>query len=389
MTTSITRRLNFLNGKVAMTFVCLLALEGCALLPGQGPSSIDIALLDATAAEATRDYTIINLNASTVQTLGPQIPASLSDEFSDQMRGNASIVIGIGDRMIINIWEASADGLFSTIEKKQTPIDVTVDENGNIFIPYVGQIDVVGMSVERVRQSVEAGLRGKAVEPQVQVMLTSNVGHKATIFGDVAQPGRYDIPISGLRLIEAIAQAGGAAQASFETEVTIVRGEVSGTIRLDEVMRQSSNNVWLMPRDTVQVAHKPRTFTAFGAVTSKKQIPFNAETITLVEALAQSGGLNDNLADAGGVFLFRFESPARLGSANVQVPATLVEGKAATIYRLDFNQPQSFFLAHSFMMQDKDIIYVANAPAAEFRKFVSTIISPFLGLTRLQPVLVQ
>lgn len=372
-----------------MALVCLLALEGCALLPGQGPSAIDIALLDATAAEATRDYTIINLDASTVQTLGPQRPASLSNEFSDQMRGHASIVIGIGDRLIINIWEASADGLFSTIEKKQTPIDVTVDENGNIFIPYVGQIDVIGMSVERVRQSVEAGLRGKAVEPQVQVALTSNVGHKATIFGDVAQPGRYDIPVSGLRLIEAIAQAGGATQASFETEVTIVRGEVGSTIRLDEVMRKSSNNVWLMPRDTVQVAHKPRTFTAFGAVTSKNQIPFNAEAITLVEALAQSGGLNDNLADAGGVFLFRFESPARLDSANVQVPAALVEGKVATIYRLNFNQPQAFFLARSFMMQDKDIIYVANAPAAEFRKFVSTIISPFLGLTRLQPAIVQ
>ncbi len=389
MTTSITRRLSFQNGKAAMAFVCLLALEGCALLPGQGPSSIDIALLDATAAEATRDYTIINLNASTVQTLGPQRPASLSNEFSDQMRGNASIVIGIGDRLIVNIWEASADGLFSTIERKQTPIDVTVDENGNIFIPYVGQINVIGMSIERVRRSVEAGLRGKAVEPQVQVNLTSNVGHQTTILGDVAQPGRYDIPVSGLRLIEAIAQAGGATQSSFETEVTIVRGEVSSTIHLDEVMRKYSNNVWLMPRDTIQVVRKPRTFTAFGAVTSKNQIPFNAETITLVEALAQSGGLNDNLADAGGVFLFRFESPARLGSANVQVPATLVEGKAATIYRLDFNQPQSFFLARSFMMQDKDIIYVANAPAAEFRKFVSTIISPFLGLTRVQPVLVQ
>ena len=371
-----------------MTFVFLLALEGCALLPGQGPSAIDIALLDATAAEATRDYTIINLDASTVQTLGPQRPASLSNEFSDQMRGNSSIVIGIGDRLIINIWEASADGLFSTIEKKQTPIDVTVDENGNIFIPYVGQIDVIGMSVERVRQSVEAGLRGKAVEPQVQVTLTSNVGHKATIFGDVAQPGRYDIPVSGLRLIEAIAQAGGTTQASFETEVTIVRGEVGSTIRLDEVMRKSSNNVWLMPRDTVQVAHKPRTFTAFGAVTSKNQILFNAEAITLVEALAQSGGLNDNLADAGGVFLFRFESPARLSSANVQVPAALVEGKVATIYRLDFNQPQAFFLARSFMMQDKDIIYVANAPAAEFRKFVSTIVAPFLALTRSTTVLV-
>ena len=46
------------------------------------------------------------------------------------------------------------------------------------------------------------------------------------------------------------------------------------------------------------------------------------------------------------------------------------------------NHPQAFFLAGSFLMQDKDILYVANAPGAEFRKFVTTILSPVLGTAR-------
>jgi polysaccharide export outer membrane protein len=372
---------------VALAFACLFALGGCALLPGQGPSSMDIALLDDTESETPRNYTIVNLDASTVNKLGPQRPASLSNEFSDRIHGKTSIVIGIGDILIINVWEASPDGLFSTTEQKQISIEVIVDEDGHIYIPYVGHIDVVGMSVEEVRQSVEAGLLGKAVEPQVQINLTSYGEHKATVIGAVARPGQYDITVNGLRLIEAIAQAGGGTQASFETGVTIVRGDVNSTIHLDEVVRLPSNNVWLMPGDTVEVARKPRSFTAFGAVTSKNQIPFVTETVSLAEALAQSGGINDNLADAGGIFLFRFETPARLGSADVQLPNVLFEGEAATIYRLDLTEPEAFFLARSFMMQDKDLIYVANAPAAEFRKFVANIVAPFLGVARANTII--
>lgn len=110
--------------------------------------------------------------------------------------------------------------------------------------------------------------------------------------------------------------------------------------------------------------------------------------MSLAEALAQSGGLNDRLADAGGVFLFRFESPLRLHNAQIKKPKKLYGNLAATIYRLDFKQPQAFFHASSFLLQDKDIIYVANAPAAEFNKFMSTVVLPTLSAARSNAVVV-
>jgi polysaccharide export outer membrane protein len=64
-----------------------------------------------------------------------------------------------------------------------------------------------------------------------------------------------------------------------------------------------------------------------------------------------------------------------------------LKGEAATIYRLDLTEPEAFFLARSFMMQDKDLIYVANAPAAEFRKFVANIVAPFLGVARVNTII--
>ena len=84
------------------------------------------------------------------------------------------MVLGVGDQLAVHIWETSSDGLFSTVERKHTSITSVIDENGEIFIPYVGLIKIAGKDIESVRQLIQSSLEGKAVEPQVQVVLLSN-----------------------------------------------------------------------------------------------------------------------------------------------------------------------------------------------------------------------
>ena len=43
------------------------------------------------------------------------------------------------------------------------------------------------------------------------------------------------------------------------------------------------------------------------------------------------------------------------------------------VYRLNMRDANSYFLARSFPMRDKDILYVANAPATELQKFLSLV----------------
>ncbi|SCM76444.1 Polysaccharide export protein [uncultured Pleomorphomonas sp.] len=366
------------------SMACLAVLAGCAM-PSNGPSSIGSALLgESNEPGMNVDFAVVPIDDVVTETLGRTVPETFSSAFRDKISGKVPSMPSVGDHITINIWEASPDGLFSTTENKQNQVQEIVDEEGKIYIPYVGRLRVVGLTVEGVRSTIEKKLEGQAVEPQVQVVLASNGGHKFSIVGDVGQPGRIDIPVSGLRLVEAVAQAGGTKQPSYESEVSITRiNGVSGAIRLDDAMRDPRNNVWLMPRDTVQVLHQPRSFTAFGAVTEQNQQFFKTQNVSLAEALAQSRGLNDNLADARGVFLFRFELAERLRLAGRPFVPGLVrpDGTVPTIYRLDFKEPKALFLAGSFMMRDKDMIYVANAPAAEFRKFLS-ILSPAMTSVR-------
>ena len=128
----------------------------------------------------------------------------------------------------------------------------------------------------------------------------------------------------------------------------------------------------------MQLRYEPRSFTSFGAVRSTKQQPFETEVVTLAEAVAQSGGLNSTTADRGGVFLFRFEPSSRVKRAGGTLPTQKYSKGVPTIYRLDFASPTALFVAQSFEIKDKDMIYVATAPSVEFKSFLDAIVGPFL-----------
>lgn len=331
----------------------------------------------AEAGSVTGDYAVVALDAETVRTVGQHYRTTLAGHLAGAPQGPSRSTIGPGDQLLVSVWEASVDGLFSTVERKQADIPAVVDEDGFIYFPYVGRLKASGISTEALRQKIAEGLQGQAVEPQVKVTLTANNSSNVSVLGNIPKPGLYPLPPDGLGLVELIAQAGGAREAPFDTSVTVRRGGRSGTVRLDEALRVPDNDIPLAANDVVLLAHEPRSFSAFGAVNATSLVPFRAEHVNLAEALAQVGGLRELTADAGGIFLFRHEAPelaARLGFPL----APLGQEGVPVIYRLDFGEPQAFFLARSFEMRDEDIIYVANHPASEFVRFLS-IINPGLG----------
>ena len=87
--------------------------------------------------------------------------------------------------------------------------------------------------------------------------------------------------------------------------------------------------------------------------------------------LARAGGLQDHRANATGVFIFRYEDPAMLGGAGTG--PTTADGKVPVVYRVDLKDPATFFMAQDFPMRNKDVMYVANAPAAELQKFMNLL----------------
>ena len=360
-----------------LSIALLLLLAGCSHLPRSGPTGMAVSAWNGGEESVEKGYAVVPLDVSSVRTIGAYKPEYFPTEFRDVPANGRSTHIGIGDQLKVSIWEASGDGLFSTVDKKQTDIQLVVDATGQIFIPYVGRVRAEGETVESLRMVIQDGLKGKAIQPQVQITVTGEISNSVVVVGDISRPGLYPLSARGAKLLEMIAVAGGARETTYDTVATLKRAARGGTVRLEDLIDHPENDIWLAPGDTVLLSHKPRTYAAFGAVQSTQLVPFKTRSVTLADALAQVGGLRDMTADAGGVFLFRYEVGELAQKLRPNLPATLAGNNVPIIYRLDMTQPASFFLARSFQMKDQDIVYVANHPVAEFGKFLQ-IISPLL-----------
>ncbi|MBA5775812.1 polysaccharide export protein [Stappia sp. F7233] len=355
-----------------------LLLAGCAALPGQGPSAISITADEIESGTTEANYATVTLDRNSARSIQSYRPVTFAQRFGEIGSRGRNSVLGVGDGLVIGIWEAAPDGLFSTATGKSVQVPTVIDQSGFIFIPYAGRIHADGLTVEGLRTAIEDKLKGKAIEPQVSVTVQNNASNSVVVVGDVAKPGQYPLSIRGSRLLELVAQAGGAREAVYETVVTLKRGHRSGTARFEDLIDYPENNIPLVSGDNILLSHKPRTYSAFGAVGQTTLVPFKTQTVTLAEALAQVGGLKDFFADAGGVFLFRYEDAALVRLLRPDLASSVSGETFPVVYRLNFREPQAFFTARAMEMRDKDVIYVANHPTAEFGKFLQ-LIGPLLS----------
>jgi polysaccharide export outer membrane protein len=293
-------------------------------------------------------------------------------------------VIGAGDSLEVNIWEAPPATLFGgggidlrtglSMARPTTLPEQVVDSQGMISVPFVGRVQAAGRSPQAIESDVATRLRGKANQPEVMVRVLRNASSVVTVVGEVATNIRMPLTPTGERLLDALAAAGGVRHPVDKTTVQVTRGNAYHSLPLDVVIRDPRQNVPLMPGDVIAALFEPLSFTALGATGKNEEVPFEAQGISLAQALARSGGLIDARSDARGVFIFRFEQGNALDWPTQPVH-TRPDGLVPVVYRLDLRDPNSFFVMQNFAMNNKDILYVSNAPAAELQKFLNLIFS--------------
>ena len=159
----------------------------------------------------------------------------------------------------------------------------------------------------------------------------------------------------------------------YNTFVRLSRNGVTATIPMERLVSDPAENIYAQPGDILTLVQVPQTFSVLGATGQNAQVNFSAERITLVEALAKAGGLQDQRSDPAGGFLFRFEPPAVVTALKAPQLATGPDRSSPVVYRLDMSNANAYFLAQRFPVEDKDIIYVANARLNELQKFFTLL----------------
>jgi polysaccharide export outer membrane protein len=365
--------------------LALLLLGGCSSVPTIGPSAGDV--VSQASAASTPHYALVDVDAATVETLRGRANDSFYAHFGDY-RSSVEPRIGVGDTITATIWEASAGGLFSaplvsdkftTGSNSATIPDQVVGRDGAITVPFAGRVKVIGLTTQAVQAIVEKALQGKAIQPQVLINVTHSVSNSVTVTGEVAQGARVPLSVKGDRLLDVIAAAGGVKAPVNETYVQLSRGRVSVRVALTRVITDPREDIYMRPDDVVALIQDPQTFIAIGATGVDQEIPFNAEGVTLAEALGKSGGLLDSRADPQGVFVFRYEPPdvARAVGAD---PSLIEPGRLTpVVYRLNMRESSSLFAMQHFRMANRDVVYVSNAPLVEVEKVLGVFSTTVLG----------
>jgi polysaccharide export outer membrane protein len=371
-------------------------LTGCGIASSVGPSRGVVMKAGAPAnlsgiriVEVTdpvaRQLLAVQSKTSFAQTLGGAHPAGT--------------VVGPGDVVEVSLWEAPPAALFgnssssaaallgigagSTSQATVLP-QQRVDEAGRLNIPFAGFVPAAGRSTSEIEANIVQRLRGKAHQPQAIVRIVQNATSTVTVVGEVKASQLVPLTARGERLLDALAAAGGVMQPVDKMTLQVTRGDVVESMPLSRVIAEPKQNIVLERGDVVTALFQPFSLTSLGATGRNEEIPFEASGITLSQALGRIGGLQDQRSDPKGVFIFRFETPAALGIADMTGVQTTPEGKIPVIYRADLKNPSTFFVAQSFPMRNKDIVYVSNAPLADIQKFVAIVSSVVFPIVSIQ-----
>jgi polysaccharide export outer membrane protein len=361
----------------------LLLAGGCEFLPRSGPSTSEVEDRFKDPKNNPLGVQEVDLSPATVAALGQAPVSSLSA--IDRLNTNKPVDrVGPGDVLAVSIYEAGP-GLFSNLQRPTTSGDTgttaealprqQVDRLGRIEIPFAGMISVAGLTTTEIQQTIQDRLAGKASSPQVIVTVVSGDTNSVIVSGDVKNPGRRPLTLAGETLLDVIALSGGPSHDPYDTTVRVERGGVSASVPLTSVQDNTRENIRMAPQDRVQVSFDARTFLVFGATGRVSQTPFDTPRLTLAEAMARSGGLDDNRADPSSIYLFRMEPPV-VGDLLKLPPRP---SATPVIYHADLRDPQNFFLMKEFFIRNKDLLYVANARSVQFYKFLQliyTVVTP-------------
>ena len=159
----------------------------------------------------------------------------------------ADYVIGAEDQLGIVFWR-DAD----------MSADVTVRPDGIITLPLIGDLRVVGLAPDALRQQIQREAAKYVNDANVTVLVKQVNSRKVFITGQVTRPGEY--PLTGSRTVmQVIALAGGLTEYADAKNIKIMRGSQSQTTVFNfnyrdvERGKNLSQNIQLKPGDTLIV----------------------------------------------------------------------------------------------------------------------------------------
>lgn len=134
----------------------------------------------------------------------------------------------------------------------------TVDDHGNIRMPVLGEVNVIGYTLEEVRQTIEKKLLEEYFNKEANIFVSVKLsGFVYTINGEVNGPGTKTLFKERVNIMEAIANAGDITVTGDRHHVVVIRQSPHGTemreIDLTDAKAMQSPYYYLQSNDYIYV----------------------------------------------------------------------------------------------------------------------------------------
>jgi polysaccharide export outer membrane protein len=155
-------------------------------------------------------------------------------------------VIGPDDVLSVQFWS-----------DKEMSTDVTVRPDGKVTMLMINDIQAAGYTPLQFQQKLIEAYKPFQDDPNITVAPKQIHSRKVFIQGEVGKQGSYDIPGSGLTVVQLVALAGGFTEYAKKDQVSILRaGQAPIPVNFKEIEKRKNlgkNLVQLKPGDTIIV----------------------------------------------------------------------------------------------------------------------------------------
>ena len=350
-----------------------LALAACGRLPASGPASNEIL---REVADDNSEFAVYSVTRAFLPTVEKWPNTGKTERLGwiGKTAGASSQIIQSGDMLAMTIWDSSDNSLLTTQEQRAVQLgELRVAPNGTIFVPYIGDVDVIGLTPDLARREIQSQLEAIVPSAQVQLGMVEGRGNSVELIGGVAMPGTYPMPDRNYTVMSLIAAGGGVSGTLSNPQIRLMRGSSIYGTSIDRLLNNPNYDTLLRGGDKVFVENDDRYFLSFGATGTEALHNFPKDHVSAMDAVSIIGGVNERTADPRGLLILR-EYPGSAVGPGVRGPRN-----TRVVFSVDLTNFDGLFSAQNFTVNSGDVIIATESPINDVLT-ISQIFGQFFGV---------
>nr|WP_314266245.1 polysaccharide export protein [uncultured Moellerella sp.] len=360
--------------RLSVAVLMLTALTGCTVTPGVYMSQSGKNVVDTGDRDIAKFVDIYPISPKLLDELYTPNDIAKPNSQLDQQLAGYEYRIGVGDVLTITVWDHPELTIPAGSYRSASDSGNWVHSDGTIYYPYIGTVKVIGKTVTEIRTLVSTRLAKFIESPQVDVSIAAFRSQKMYVSGEVAKPGTLPITNVPLTVLEAFNNAGGLTEKADWENVVLTRNGKEIKVSLQALVQygDQTQNHLMIPGDVLYVPRNDgQKVFVMGEVGQSTTLTIDRAGMSITEALSKANGINQETANATGVFVIR---PLKAQSSGDKELDALLPKKMAAVYQLDLSDATSLVMGTEFKLKPYDLVYVTAAPVVRWNRLITQLL---------------